>query len=115
MYQAHKIVSAHICRNSEAVEKVPQPEITQKDDILEDLSQLYAEQVEHDTKQVQCGKEGKEIRRFSKCQQDILLMGKEVRRREHYHEWLAMQNVLDSMRDSDIRATGYSDIPSCDK
>ena len=26
-----------------------------------------------------------------------------------------MQNVLDSMRDSDIRAMGYSNIPSCDK
>ena len=43
VYQAHKIASAHIRRNSEVVEKVPQPEITQKDDILEDLSQLYAE------------------------------------------------------------------------
>ena len=42
-------------------------------------------------------------------------MGKEVHRREHYHEWLAMQNVLNSMRDSDIRAMGYSNIPSCDK
>ena len=26
-----------------------------------------------------------------------------------------MQNVLDSMRDSDIRATGYSNVPSHDK
>jgi hypothetical protein len=26
-----------------------------------------------------------------------------------------MQNVLNSMRDSDIRAMGYSNIPSCDK
>ena len=26
-----------------------------------------------------------------------------------------MQNVLDSMRNSDIRATGYSNIPSRDK
>ena len=92
-YQAHKIASAHICRNSEVVEKVPQPEITQKDDILEDLSQLYVEQVEHDTEQVQCGKEGKEIHCSSKCQQDILLMGKEVHRWEHYQEWLATQNV----------------------
>ena len=114
-FQACKIAGVHIRRNSEVVEKVLQPEITQKDDILEDLSQLYAEQVEHDTEQVQCGKEGKEIRRSSKCQQDILLMGKEVHRREHYHEWLAMQNVLDSMRDSDIKAIGYSNIPSHDK
>jgi hypothetical protein len=42
-------------------------------------------------------------------------MGKEVRRREHYQEWLTTQNVLDSMRDSDIRAMGYSNIPSLDK
>ena len=26
-----------------------------------------------------------------------------------------MQNVLNSMRNLDIRATGYSNIPSCDK
>ena len=64
-YQAHKIASTHIHRNSEVVEKVPQPEITQKDNILEDLSQLYAEQVEHDTEQVQHGKEGKDIHRSS--------------------------------------------------
>ena len=31
-YQACKVVSTHICRNSKVVEKVPQPEITQKDD-----------------------------------------------------------------------------------
>ena len=49
VYQAHNIVSAHIHKNSEAVEKVPQPEITQKNNILEDLLQLYAEQVEHNT------------------------------------------------------------------
>ena len=43
VYQAHKIASARIHRNSEVVKKVPQPEITQKDDILEDLSQLYVD------------------------------------------------------------------------
>ena len=36
-------------------------------------------------------------------------------RQQHYREWLATQNVLDSMRNSDIRATGYSNIPSRDK
>ena len=78
--EACKIASTRICKNSEAVEKVPQPEITQKDDLLEDLSQLYAEQEEHDAKQVRCDKEGENIRRSSKCQQDISLMGKEVHR-----------------------------------
>ena len=114
-FQAHKIASAHIRRNSEVVEKIPQPEIIQRDDVLDDLLQLYVEQEEHDTEQVRCNKEGENIRRSSKCQRDILLMGKEVHRREHYQEWLTMQNVLDSMRDSDIRATGYSNIPSRDK
>ena len=51
-FQVHKIASACICRNSKAVEKVPLPEITQRDDILEDLLQLYVDQEEHDTKQV---------------------------------------------------------------
>jgi hypothetical protein len=45
-------LQAHICRDSKAVEKVPQPDITQRDDILEDLSQLYAEQEEHDAEQI---------------------------------------------------------------
>ena len=51
-FQAHKIASAHIHRNSEAVEKISQLEIIQRDDVLDDLLQLYAEQEEHDTKQV---------------------------------------------------------------
>jgi hypothetical protein len=66
VYHACKIVSACICRNNEAVENVLQTEINQKDDILEDLSQLYVEQVEHDTKQVQHGKEG--VRATLQCQ-----------------------------------------------
>ena len=114
-FQARKIASACIRRNSEAVENIPQPEIIQRDDILDNLSQLYAEQEEHDAKQVRHNKEGKNICHSSKHQQDISLMGKEVRRREHYRGWLATQNVLDSMRNSDIRATGYSNIPSHDK
>ena len=77
-FQGCKIVSTHIHRNSKAVEKVPQPEITQRDDILENLSQLYAEQEEHDAEQFQRNKEGKNIHLSSKHQQDILLMGKEV-------------------------------------
>ena len=114
-FQAHNIASTRIRRNSEAVEKIPQPEIIQRDDILDDLSQLYAEQEEHDAEQVRCSKEGENIYRSSKRQRDISLMGKEVRRQEHYREWLATQNVLNSMRDSDIRATGYSNIPNHDK
>ena len=57
-YQTHKLVSACIHRNSGVVETVLHTEVTQKDDILEDLSQLYAEQVEYDTEKVWCEKEG---------------------------------------------------------
>ena len=67
VYQACKVMSAHIHRNSEVVENVPQTEITQKDDILEDLSQLYAKQVEHNTKQVQHEKEDNVAHCSSKC------------------------------------------------
>ena len=42
----------HICRNIEAVENIPQPEIIPLDNILDDLSQLYVEQEEHDAEQV---------------------------------------------------------------
>ena len=84
MTEKHKIASARIRRNSEAIENILQPEIIQRDDILDDLSQLYAEQEEHDAEQVRRSKEGKNIHRSSKHQRDILLMGKEVRRREHY-------------------------------
>ena len=51
-FQAHKIASTCIRRNSEVVEKIPQPESIQRDNILDDLSQLYAEQEEHDAEQV---------------------------------------------------------------
>jgi hypothetical protein len=35
----------------------------------------------------------------------------EIRRQEHYREWLATQNVLESMRQADIRDNGRSNIP----
>jgi hypothetical protein len=40
---------------------------------------------------------------------------REIRRREHYREWLATQNVLDSMRQADLRDSGQSNIPARDK
>ena len=101
-FQARKNASARIRRNSEAVENIPQPELIPRDDILDNLSQLYAEQEEYDAEQIRRNKDGENARRSSKCQRDILLMGKEVCRREHYQEWLATQNVLSSMRNSDI-------------
>ena len=51
-FQACKITSTRIHKNSEAVEKISQPEIIQRDDILDNLSQLYVEQEEHDAEQV---------------------------------------------------------------
>ena len=51
-FQAHKIASARIHRNSEAVENIPQPEIIQRGDILDDLLKLYVEQEEHEAEQV---------------------------------------------------------------
>jgi hypothetical protein len=38
-----------------------------------------------------------------------------MRRQEHYREWLATQNILDSMRKADLRAEGRSTIPTRDK
>ena len=84
VFQARKIASARIRRNSKVVEKIPQPEITQRDDILDDLSQFYVEQEEHDAEQIRRSKEGKNICRSSKCQGDISLMGKEVHRQGQY-------------------------------
>jgi hypothetical protein len=40
---------------------------------------------------------------------------KEMRRQEHYREWLAMQVVLDTMHKGDLDSTGYTNIPACDK
>ena len=75
-FQAHNIASARIRRNSEAVEKIPQPEIIQRDDILDDLSQLYAEQEEHDAEQVQCNKERKKYSPFLQTSAKRLADGK---------------------------------------
>ena len=51
-FQACKNASAPIRRNSEAVENIPQPELILRDDILDDLLQLYAEQEEYDTEKI---------------------------------------------------------------
>jgi len=39
----------------------------------------------------------------------------DMERTEHYREWLASQNYLDSLREADIRETGKSNIPSRNK
>ena len=52
VFQACKNASAHIRRNNEAVENIPQPEFIPRDDILDDLLQLYAEQEEYDTEKI---------------------------------------------------------------
>ena len=52
---------------------------------------------------------------FSKHLQEAFTNWKRSVRQEHYCKWLAMENILDSMRNDDIRATGSSNIPSCDK
>ena len=75
-FQACQNTSARIRRNSEAVENVPQPEVIPRDDILDDLSQLYAEQEEYDAEQVRCSKDGENARHSSKRQRDISLMEK---------------------------------------
>jgi hypothetical protein len=38
-----------------------------------------------------------------------------MERTEHYREWLASQNYLDSLRKADIREIGKSNIPSRNK
>ena len=75
-FQARKIASACIHRNSKAVENIPQPEIIQRDDIRDDLSELYAEQEEHDAEQVQCNKERKKYSPFLQTSAKRLADGK---------------------------------------
>ena len=53
VFQACKVMSTHIHRNSKKVETIPCTEITQKDDLIDDLSHLYAEQVKYNTKKAQ--------------------------------------------------------------
>ena len=39
----------------------------------------------------------------------------DMERTEHYREWLASQNYLDSLHEADICETGKSNIPSRNK
>ena len=76
-FQARKNASACIRRNSETVENIPQPELIPRDDILDDLSQLYVKQEEYDAEQIRHNKDGENAHRSSKRQRDTSLMGKE--------------------------------------
>ena len=67
-FQACKNASTCIHRNSEVVENILQPEIIPRDDILDDLSQLYAEQEEYDAEQVRHSKDGENTHCSSKHQ-----------------------------------------------
>ena len=74
---------------------------------------LRREQEEYDTEQLRHEKESETIRKPSEwlCKA-AQPNDTAIRRQEHYSEWLATQNILDQMRESDMSsvATVVTDV-----
>jgi len=84
--------------------------------IVDELNQLLDEQEEYDATHhnpIEMDKRNRPAPDGNKS--DDLRRDKEMRRREHYIEWLSTQNVLDSMRYDDLRNAGELNIPDRDK
>jgi hypothetical protein len=77
------------------------------------MLQLKEEQQEYDTEQSRRKMESETTCwSYNRLQDALQMKAKEIRCREHYHEWLATQNILDNIRKADIREAGDTTIPS---
>ncbi|KIM72171.1 hypothetical protein PILCRDRAFT_16385 [Piloderma croceum F 1598] len=93
--------------------KAERKRIHQQEDLKVEVEQLRQEQEVYETECKQCGAVVRNREPDRPCED--VRPGGEMRRREHYREWLATQVILDTMCEGDITEHGYSNIPTRDK
>jgi hypothetical protein len=114
-YKAQQAASAHL-RKKHAAEILERCILCTHITIVDELNQLLDEQEEYDATHhnpIETDRRNHHTPDGNKS--DDLRRDKEMRRREHYVEWLSTQNVLDSMRHDDLWNTSKSNIPNHDK
>src|SRR5882762_243090 len=114
-YKARQAASARL-RKKHAAELMERRILRAHVTIADEINQLLDEQEEYDaTRHNPIDTDRRNRHSSDGNKSNDLRRGKEMRRREHYIEWLSTQNVLDSMRYDDLRNTGESNIPDRNK
>src|SRR5882762_8994805 len=97
-YKARQAASACL-RKKHAAELMERHILRAHITIVDEINQLLDEQEEYDaTRHNPIDTDRRNRHSSDGNKSDDLRRGKEMRRREHYVEWLSTQNVLDSMR-----------------
>jgi hypothetical protein len=115
-YKAHIAASLRIYLKQEELKKVERKRIHKQNRLRVEAESLLLELEEADRERNCHASDDTRGRRRSKQRRyDKYPQGREIRRREHYREWLATQNVLDSMREADLLIDRRTIIPARDK
>ena len=115
-YQARIAASLRIYLKQEELKKVERRRVRKQDRLRVEAESLLLELEEAERERNRHASDDIKNRRKSKRRRyDKYPQGREIRRREHYREWLATQNVLDSMREADLRTDGQTVIPARNK
>ncbi|KIM86496.1 hypothetical protein PILCRDRAFT_4974 [Piloderma croceum F 1598] len=112
-FNARLAASQRLRKDIEDSNKAEQKRIRQQEDLRAEVERLRQEQEIYETERKQhgavvCNREP------DRPHKDVR-PGGEMRRREHYQEWLPTQVILDTMREGDIMEHGFSNIPAHDK
>ena len=111
-YNACVSASQRLRREIEDSRRAEWRKLHQRQEIDTEVSKLLQEQEQHNEReQPEAVKHDSRKERSRRNARP----GGDMRRREHYREWLATQVILDSMREGDITETGFSNIPARDK
>jgi len=109
-FNARITVSQRLRKDIEDSHRAEWKRLRQQEDLRAEVKRLHKEQELYEIERKQRGAVIRD-RELDRSREDARLGG-EIRRREHYKEWLATQLVLDSMHEGDIMENGYSNIPA---
>jgi len=112
-FNARVSASQRLRREIEDSQRAEWRKLHQRQELDTEVSKLLQEQEQHEDEREQ-PEAVKHDSRKERSRRDTR-PGGDMRRREHYREWLATQVILDSMREGDITETGFSNIPARDK
>ena len=109
-FNARITASQRLRKDIEDSHRAEWKRLRQQEDLRAEVKRLRKEQELYEIECKQCGAVIRNRELDRSCEDARL--GGEMRRREHYKEWLATQLVLDSMHEGDITENGYSNIPA---
>jgi len=112
-FNARVSASQRLWREIEDSQRAEWRKLHQRQELDTEVSKLLQEQEQHKDECEQ-PEAVKHDSRKERSRRNVRPDG-EMRRQEHYREWLATQVILDSMREGDIAETGFSNIPAHDK